>query len=439
MTNATLRGKPDAGNPHVRFDEGEVASAKPRRGSLLYNETVKRWLLRIFPWLLLWGSFIAFGLWVRSVQPWEQETPVELHAMDYRRYSQMLGDWHMVFYAAIRHPLYGWLMSPVIGVGSHFHTLGEWPFWCWLVTFFSGVMTFAHFLVYWLLRRLAVKRLEAAALTALFASFAASWLLAACPESFNISCMLALLTLHFALYVHRHAETMDRSLEYAGWGALAVFTGGITCTQVVKTAMAYFVTRRPKWKHVLLIGLAILGAGFIVGVVFMIRLYLRTEPGGYGREFASALHNIGAFFVGNGMPLLRRLGHVFVFFTEPVVTRGVPFVENGLPILYASPLVAGIALLPPLAAVLSALVARRDFIVRLIAAMFLVDVGIHFVLFWGMGEAQIYAGHWYYAVPVLIGCGLVRLDGRLRRWVTAAIAVLAVTIVALNFHAWFVG
>ena len=39
MTNAILRGKPDAGNPHVRFDEGEVASAKPRRGSLLYKRT----------------------------------------------------------------------------------------------------------------------------------------------------------------------------------------------------------------------------------------------------------------------------------------------------------------------------------------------------------------------------------------------------------------
>ena len=37
MTNAVLRGKPDAGNPHIRFDEGEVASAAtPRRGSLLY-------------------------------------------------------------------------------------------------------------------------------------------------------------------------------------------------------------------------------------------------------------------------------------------------------------------------------------------------------------------------------------------------------------------
>ena len=41
MTNAILRGKPDAGNPHVRFDEGEVASAKPRRGSLLYKRMLR--------------------------------------------------------------------------------------------------------------------------------------------------------------------------------------------------------------------------------------------------------------------------------------------------------------------------------------------------------------------------------------------------------------
>ena len=33
----SLNGKPYAGTPHVRFDEGEVASATPRRGSLLYK------------------------------------------------------------------------------------------------------------------------------------------------------------------------------------------------------------------------------------------------------------------------------------------------------------------------------------------------------------------------------------------------------------------
>ena len=38
-TGKSLNGKPYAGNPHVRFDEGEVASsATPRRGSLLYKK-----------------------------------------------------------------------------------------------------------------------------------------------------------------------------------------------------------------------------------------------------------------------------------------------------------------------------------------------------------------------------------------------------------------
>ena len=37
-TGKALNGKPYAGNPHVRFDEGEVApAATPRRGSLLYR------------------------------------------------------------------------------------------------------------------------------------------------------------------------------------------------------------------------------------------------------------------------------------------------------------------------------------------------------------------------------------------------------------------
>lgn len=37
-TGKALDGKPYAGNPHVRFDEGEVAPATtPRRGSLLYR------------------------------------------------------------------------------------------------------------------------------------------------------------------------------------------------------------------------------------------------------------------------------------------------------------------------------------------------------------------------------------------------------------------
>ena len=41
-TGKALDGKPYAGNPHVRFDEGEVApAATPRRGSLLYKRLAR--------------------------------------------------------------------------------------------------------------------------------------------------------------------------------------------------------------------------------------------------------------------------------------------------------------------------------------------------------------------------------------------------------------
>jgi len=66
MMNATLRGKPDAGNPHVRFDEGEVVSAKPRRGSLLYKRILFCFALAAtataradeFAILRCWGSYL---------------------------------------------------------------------------------------------------------------------------------------------------------------------------------------------------------------------------------------------------------------------------------------------------------------------------------------------------------------------------------------------
>ena len=62
MTNAILRGKPDAGNPHVRFDEGEVASAKPRRGSLLYKH-------------LLFASCLALAAFALSAHAADADYP----------------------------------------------------------------------------------------------------------------------------------------------------------------------------------------------------------------------------------------------------------------------------------------------------------------------------------------------------------------------------
>ena len=62
-TGKAFDGKPYAGNPHVRFDEGEVApAATPRRGSLLYNELTRKAMLA----LLLAASTVLPG---RGAEP----------------------------------------------------------------------------------------------------------------------------------------------------------------------------------------------------------------------------------------------------------------------------------------------------------------------------------------------------------------------------------
>ncbi|MBQ3344273.1 MAG: hypothetical protein IJG84_20410, partial [Kiritimatiellae bacterium] len=53
-TGKALDGKPYAGNPHVRFDEGEVApAAKPRRGSLLYKKMLN--------WMIAFAAGVAWA------------------------------------------------------------------------------------------------------------------------------------------------------------------------------------------------------------------------------------------------------------------------------------------------------------------------------------------------------------------------------------------
>jgi len=56
MTNATLMGKPDAANLHVRFDEEEVSSAKPRRWSRPCKTALKAGLI-LSPLLIAGSAF----------------------------------------------------------------------------------------------------------------------------------------------------------------------------------------------------------------------------------------------------------------------------------------------------------------------------------------------------------------------------------------------
>ena len=47
-------------------------------------------------------------------------------------------------------------------------------------------------------------------------------------------------------------------------------------------------------------------------------------------------------------------------------------------------------------------------IMRIIVATLSIDIVIHFVFFWGMEEAQIYCGHWFYVLPILVAGAISR-------------------------------
>ena len=83
MENAILRGKPDAGNSHVRVDAGEVVSAKSRRGSLCYGNAVYRATsllvrsvslgLRKAVWMVLVGVAVTSASFAEAIYTWTGE------------------------------------------------------------------------------------------------------------------------------------------------------------------------------------------------------------------------------------------------------------------------------------------------------------------------------------------------------------------------------
>ena len=75
---AVLNGKPDAGNPHVQFDEGEVASANPRRGSLLYKRMFSRWSRCVRSLSAVMAASVLSAGAVDQVSGWREPTGVHV-------------------------------------------------------------------------------------------------------------------------------------------------------------------------------------------------------------------------------------------------------------------------------------------------------------------------------------------------------------------------
>ena len=363
----------------------------------------RRAILEALPFLALWAAYFAFGLWLRRQIPLE-ELPGELHGYDYNAHGVLFSDHHLILFTRFRHPLFGWLMSPITLFGARLAQLSFVVFWGYLSFIFSGIVTACVWMVYRLAARIeGVGRIRAALCAAAFAGFGYMRYLAAGPESFPVSMLLALTVLWWGLH-SPFAASASRSgvlFDRVVWGTLFFLSGGITVTQGVKTALAYIASRKVTkracaWICGVAVALATVGALF-----YVVKLVWLGAEG--GRTIGAALDELFAS-IPHGLSWERRLRMLEMFFCEPIIPHGAPYsvseITQGYSAIWPYAVCAGIYLL----AAVGAWRLRHTRLLRLLAVSFAVDAVIHLVCFWGMAEAQIYCAHWFYALPLLC-CG----------------------------------
>lgn len=358
----------------------------------------RRRLFELLVFFALWMIYFSYGLWLRGQIPIDA-VPGELHGFDYNAHGRLFADYRLILFTRFRHPLFGWLMSPIPLFGERIARISLVAYWGYLSLIFSGFVAASVWLAYRIMARIeGVGRVRAAICAAGFASFGYMRYLAAGPESFPVSMLLALVVLWWGCR-SQVSDGRRQVRDRIGWGALFFLSGGITITQGVKTALSYVVTRkqtRRAWLFLCGGALALAMCGTLFYVAKLV--WLGTEGGqainsAFERLFSSIPH---------GLSWEQRLRMVEMFLCEPIIPHEVPYSVSRITVGYGTwwPYVLCAALY--LLAAVGAWRMRHMRIMRMIAVTLSVDFVIHFAFFWGMEEAQIYCGHWFYALPILV-------------------------------------
>lgn len=428
---------------HAMEDEEEMNGGK-----------AKAVLFRIMPWTLLAVAFLAFGIWVRFQMPVPIGTgrDTEIYSFDYLGYADTFCDFRSIGYGRFRHPLWGWLTSPVTLLGHRLYELNEWAFWVFLLLVFGLIMTGCVALLFRMMRRtIGLTLPEALAATFLFLSFAHVWLLGGMPETYGPSMLLAMAVLTWGagsnvrrsanaitiMGAQMRSDGIGLKLDNVGWYVLAILTGGVTITQGAKTLLAFFVANRPDRRKLTLLSLGGCAAAALVVLVFYVRVRLRVAANASAPGLEISWHTLVDNFAPLTLSLKERMRLIWIFFSEPVLLRGEPFDERVISGSYPSlvhPLL--LCILYGITAV-SAFLNRRHVLVQMIGTMFLVDVFIHFVCGWGLQESHLYAGHWLYAVPILAGMLFTRLTTQWRWHYACLLGLLAIAMFVCNIHGYF--
>lgn len=306
-------------------------------------------------WIGLYLSFVIFAVIVkRYVEDCGLE---ELWGWDYKAFVEQIRDWGYVTYFGFRHPGLGMILSPLVVI-EHFLPMAY-------LAVFPGVAVGTAYLIF---------KMSGWVGLLVWLCFPTTWWMAAIPESFPLAQLALVGSFYWFLNNRTLEDKKDSKQLYWAFG-FAVLNGIVTLSNGLKPALAYLATcrdRKRMWK--ILSGVAV---ATVAGVIFY---YVRSVI--TGRDISKNIA-ITLMWIPESRDLLKEL---YGFFVRPVG-------------FYQSLIVYPIFIWG-----LTKLRRSVDKILILsLISYFAVDFMIHFIIGWGMVEPWLFAPHWLFMVPVIIG------------------------------------
>ncbi len=323
-----------------------------------------------------------------------------------------------IFKWNIRHPLLSLLYLPLLLVDYALNCLGcdiGWPMFLTFTTFlmsFSGLLLFKIFRVNGFPVGLSIM------LLAFFCSFAHVMLLSVQVDSFVLTIFFSLLLLLVTLKGVRNI-CVDNLIFFGMTGAtstncLKVLAVDLLSGKGLKDGISHFI------RSILLFSVffCLTGAGLVYRIVVK-HMSLGQAFMDNAMEYVGGTVDKLSFFWNNFLsePLLFHY-KTGVFYSTETETLGTYL--DGI----CQFVIGAVCLL----VVVSLILNRKELLSKLFVSFFCIDIVIHFVVGYGLTESQLFCGHWFFFVPVLVGM-LCMKAGKVKACAVALRAfLLAITV-----------
>lgn len=351
----------------------------------------------------LWLGFAGVGFNIlRASQdaPRNRHGWVDIAAYDSDGFLPHYTSLHGIFEVNSRHPCLKQILAPIVLVGSSVaDKAGPEAGKKAVISVFALIWTFNFFLLGFVMLKAGASKVACLAAAALWLSFAHVWILGGIVESFGVSGLLMLGTLLLIIYGVRSARV---------WLGASLLAGAVTVTNGIKPVLAWLVagdgmqTIRRIPRRTILLLVAGCSAACVLGIAFLMFKWTYVDKFGIEKGLSFVLNDIVICFP-DGMTFSRRLWHIWnSFWCEPMMLHEPIVAQTAVGTPYGSllPHVAGLGVLS--LCVWSVLRHRRLPLVRAMLAMVAFDFLLHVLVGWGIEEGQIYCGHWFWIIPILV-------------------------------------